>query len=88
MPYMKRLSTGMILFVFFLLLFMCLPGLIHAQPYDACAGLPDPGCDPFDTSQNCICPIDGGLSALIAVGVGYGVKKVRDFRKLNSAILK
>ncbi len=26
-------------------------------------------------------PIDGGLSALIAAGVGYGIKKVRDCRK-------
>ena len=26
-------------------------------------------------------PIDGGLSLLIAAGVGYGVKKVRDSRK-------
>jgi hypothetical protein len=26
-------------------------------------------------------PIDGGLSLLIAAGVGYGVKKVRDERK-------
>ncbi|MDQ6609025.1 MAG: hypothetical protein M3Y85_04310 [Bacteroidota bacterium] len=33
--------------------------------------------DPF--AQNC--PIDGGLSLLIAAGIGYGVKKVRDSRK-------
>lgn len=26
-------------------------------------------------------PIDGGLSLLIAAGVGYGVKKIRDERK-------
>jgi hypothetical protein len=26
-------------------------------------------------------PIDGGLSLLIAGGVGYGVKKIRDKRK-------
>ena len=26
-------------------------------------------------------PIDGGLSLLIAAGVGYGLKKVRDERK-------
>ncbi|MEP6627711.1 MAG: hypothetical protein ABJA32_06990 [Ginsengibacter sp.] len=82
---MKRLPTGMILFIFFILVFVFLPGLIHAQPYDACAGLPDPGCDPQDTSPTCICPIDGGLSALIAVGVGYGIKKVRDNRKLSTA---
>jgi len=33
---------------------------------------PDP---PEDT------PIDGGLSLLLAAGVGYGVKKYRDSRK-------
>lgn len=26
-------------------------------------------------------PIDGGISLLVAAGVGYGVKKVRDARK-------
>ena len=26
-------------------------------------------------------PVDGGLSLLLAAGVGYGVKKVRDSRK-------
>ena len=26
-------------------------------------------------------PIDGGLSLLLAAGVGYGVKKIRDNRK-------
>ncbi len=35
-------------------------------------GPPDP-CDN--------CPIDGGLSALIAAGVGYGIKKYRDGKK-------
>lgn len=29
-------------------------------------------------------PIDGGLSILVAAGVGYGIKKVRDERKKNS----
>lgn len=26
-------------------------------------------------------PIDGGLSLLLAAGVGYGIKKIRDKRK-------
>ncbi|TDH29222.1 hypothetical protein EXU57_03910 [Segetibacter sp. 3557_3] len=34
----------------------------------------DPGEDPD-------VPIDGGLTVLIAAGVGYGIKKVRDERK-------
>jgi len=47
-----------------MLLVMLLPVLVHAQS--------DPGGDP-DTA-----PIDGGLSLLIAGGVGYGVKRVRE----------
>jgi hypothetical protein len=32
---------------------------------------PDAGCDPLDPT----CPIDGGLSLLIAAGIGLGAKK-------------
>ena len=28
-------------------------------------------------------PVDGGLSLLVAAGVGYGAKKIREKRKLN-----
>ena len=49
-----------------IILVMLLPVLVHAQS--------DPGGDP-DTA-----PIDGGLSLLIAGGVGYGVKRVREKR--------
>lgn len=53
------------------LIMLCCPVLVHAQ-------LPcDPAVDP-----SCI-PIDGGLGFLIAAGVGYGIKKIRDSRKLN-----
>lgn len=49
-------------------LFICmLPMVSFAQ-----AELP---ADTLDT------PIDGGVSLLIAAGVGYGIKKVRDERK-------
>ena len=34
----------------------------------------DPGCGPD-------CPIDGGLSLLLAAGVGYGVKRYRNGKK-------
>ena len=50
-----------------ILLVLLLPVLVHAQ------GPSDPGGDPD-------VPIDGGLSLLIAGGVGYGVKKVRENR--------
>ena len=36
------------------------------------------GCPGPDQSA---CPIDGGLSILLAAGVGYGVKKYRDGKK-------
>jgi len=44
----------------------CMPMMLHAQP--------DPGNDPD-------VPIDGGLSLLVAAGVGYAVKKGYDKRK-------
>ncbi len=49
-------------FLFFIILFMAVPGFAQG---------PDPGCDPLDPS----CPIDGGLSILLAVGVGLGAKR-------------
>lgn len=51
------------------------PVLVHAQQP------PDPGGDPD-------VPVDGGLSLLLAAGIGYGVKKIRDQRKKNSGETK
>lgn len=45
------------------------PGLASAQPGD-------PGDDPD-------APIDGGISLLLAAGIGYGIKKANDSRKKN-----
>ncbi|HWB28261.1 MAG TPA: hypothetical protein VG738_22465 [Chitinophagaceae bacterium] len=39
--------------------------------------LAGPGSPGFDPGA----PIDGGISLLIAAGVGYGMKKARDTRK-------
>ena len=47
-----------------------LPCLVMAQATTVI----DPGC-------GADCPIDGGLSVLLAAGVGYGVKKYREGRK-------
>lgn len=52
----------------FLMIVLLLPSLLQAQP----GGLPG---NPDNA------PIDGGLSLLIAGGVGYGVKKLREKRK-------
>ena len=50
---------------------ICLPTLLHAQP-----GFGD---DVDDV------PIDGGLSLLVAAGVGYGAKKLKEKRKKSQA---
>lgn len=40
-------------------------------------GDPDPNCDPLDPG----CPIDGGLSALLLLGAGYGIRGIRRAKK-------
>ena len=50
-----------------LLVILFLPTLLHAQPG-------------FDDEVNDV-PIDGGLSLLVAAGVGYGAKKLQERRK-------
>ena len=47
------------------------------QPIKGTAQVVDPGCDPLDPT----CPIDGGLSLLIAAGIGIGAKKAYDKKK-------
>ena len=47
------------------------------QPIKGTAQVSDPGCDPWDPA----CPIDGGVSLLIAAGIGLGAKKAFDKRK-------
>ena len=44
------------------------------------SGPGDPGCDPLDP----YCPIDGGLSLLIAAAVGIGAKKAYDAKKRDT----
>lgn len=65
--YLKWILSAAVMMI----IFCCLPSLVHAQPPLGCDPLVDPLC----------VPIDGGLSFLIVAGVGYGVKKVRDSRK-------
>ncbi len=42
--------------------------------------LPVKAQDDFDPPEDDI-PVDGGLTLLLAAGVGYGAKKLRDNRK-------
>ncbi len=73
---MIRLNKYVIFAVVFLLVNVILPfnGMSQA--------VSDPGCDPLDP----LCPIDGGLSLLIAAGIGLGAKKAYD-KKKNSVDL-
>ena len=43
-------------------------------------------CDPGTIENPNVCPIDGGISLLLAAGVGYGVKRYRDARKKDKAV--
>lgn len=70
---MKRFSKWWLMFSFLIIFSICLPSITYAD--DGNPG--DGGCDPGDPK----CPIDGGITALIAIGAAYGIKKVRDSRK-------
>ncbi len=51
---------------YLLILLFLLPALLHAQP-----GFDDDVNDVNDV------PVDGGLSLLVAAGIGYGAKKLK-----------
>lgn len=59
-----------------LLIFILMPSIGFAQ----ISG--DPGCDPDDP----LCPIDGGVSLLIAAGIGLGAKKAYQERNKKNAV--
>lgn len=65
----QRQSTTNLIYLIVPFVLLLVPALLHAQP-----GFTD---DIDDV------PIDGGLSLLVAAGVGYGAKKIREKRKLN-----
>ncbi len=68
---MKRFSKAVVFFWSILIFFYLFPILVNAQSIGDDSGDPDS-------------PIDGGLSILVAAGVGYGIKKIRDERKKSS----
>ncbi|MEO8769663.1 MAG: hypothetical protein ABI402_06255 [Ferruginibacter sp.] len=61
--------------------YMLMTGLVILvsiiSPLKGNAQAADPGCDPLDPA----CPIDGGLSLLIAAGIGIGAKKAYDLKR-------
>jgi hypothetical protein len=76
--------------VFSLLFFMSLP-LTNLAQGDPCAD-PDLPCSPVNNNCNCPgclnntsgtppCPVDGGVSLLIAAGLGLGAKRVYRYRR-------
>ncbi len=66
--YINNINTAQLIKIIYLFIVLfSISGLLHAQP-------PNNG-DPDSA------PIDGGLSLLIAGGVGYGVKKIRAKRE-------
>ncbi len=78
-PTMKKFA-GVFLFLLLTLIFLvCVPVLVHAQ-------IGDPGCDPLCNcrADGSVCPIDGGLGFLLAAGIGYGIKRVKDSKKKES----
>ena len=62
-----RIKSLLNIQVLVMLAILFLPSILHAQPG-------------FDDEVNDV-PIDGGLSLLVAAGVGYGAKKLREKRK-------
>jgi len=63
------MKTRIIINTLLVIAVICLPSLLHAQPGFGGAE------DVVDT------PVDGGLTLLVAAGVGYGAKKLRDKRR-------
>jgi hypothetical protein len=67
---MKLKTTQVLSYFILLCILFILPTFLNAQPM-------------FDDDVNDV-PVDGGLSLLVAAGVGYGAKKLRDKRKGTS----
>ncbi len=57
-----------------------LASLVSPLKSNAQGGPTDPGCDPLDPA----CPIDGGVSLLIAAAIGIGAKKAYNQKKKDN----
>ena len=80
MPYFCRMNTFRKIMAAAAILLLC-----NMLPLVSTAQGPDPGCGPDcpggpDCPPQCV-PIDGGLSLLIAAGIGLGAKKAYDRKK-------
>ena len=63
---MKQIQKLFTIQTLLIMVILLMPAIVHAQ--DGTPGDPD-------------APIDGGLSLLIAGGVGYGIKKIKEKRE-------
>lgn len=68
---MKRFWKTLVISGLLLTVLNLVPELCSAQ-------IGDPGEDPD-------APIDGGVTLLVAAGVGYGIKKVKDSRRKSQS---
>ena len=83
---MKRILKKVLVYCFFTFLIFSIPALVKGQ------GPTDPGCNPDGYGRNpdgtyYVCPIDDGLYLLLILGVGYGIKKMRDSKKTNRVFI-
>jgi len=71
---------GLILLVF--ILFISISNQSFAQCCEPDPNSPafDPGCNP----DLPVCPIDGGLSLLIAAGIGLGARRAYKLKKIGT----
>lgn len=71
MSTMNKFSSLFRIAVLYLVILLCLPSVGFSQPGggDDCHTYNDPFLD---------CPIDGGVTLLLAIGIGYGVKKYKE----------
>lgn len=79
-------SVRFILSVFTLMLLMSAPIVSNAQlivPRPMTGGAPGSGGLEGPPEV----PVDGGLSIVLAVGAGYGAKKLREYRKKSGVQL-
>jgi len=72
---MKNKQLAKISILLLVVMFCLMPHILLAQ-------LP---CLPDQPDISGPCPIDGGISLLLAAGLGYGVKRYRDARKKDKA---
>jgi hypothetical protein len=66
-----------VLYAVVFMMFLCLPSISFSQEFD---DLPDIPGDP-----DVPVPFDGGISLLVAAGIGYGVKKAYEKRNKTTA---